>query len=89
VFYDLSIDPYELNNLIADPTRKDEIERHRNLLHDWSVKVGENRLPLDQLKTARPAGRTRVKPKQETQTEGEPANPAIPRKAKPDEPAGR
>jgi len=53
-FFDLSSDPYELRNLIADASQKDEIERHRKLLHEWSASVGEKRLPISEAKAAKP-----------------------------------
>jgi hypothetical protein len=44
-FYEVSIDPSQVNNLIDDPKFADEIQRHRALLDDWLAKgdkgVGE------------------------------------------------
>jgi hypothetical protein len=60
-----ALDPYELKNLIADASRKDEIERHRKLLHEWSASVGEKRLPLAEVKKTKPAEGRRVAPKRE------------------------
>jgi len=54
-FFDLSSAPYETKNLIGDDSWKDEIERHRKLLHEWSASVGEKRLPLDEVKATQPA----------------------------------
>lgn len=34
-FYDLSVDPRERDNLVADPDRADEVSRMRRMLHDW------------------------------------------------------
>ncbi|MGB8166616.1 MAG: sulfatase-like hydrolase/transferase [Chthoniobacteraceae bacterium] len=64
-FFDLSRDPYELKNLIADASRTDEIERHRRLLHEWSASVGEKRLPLAEVKETKPSEGRRVAPKRE------------------------
>jgi len=47
-FFDLRTDPYEMKNLIADPSQSAEIERHRALLRGWSTSVGEKRLSLDE-----------------------------------------
>ena len=58
-FFDLSSDPYELKNLIGDASRKDEIERHRTLLHEWSASVGEKRVPLAEVKATKPEERRR------------------------------
>jgi arylsulfatase A-like enzyme len=54
-FFDLSSDPYELKNLIADPAQKDEIELHSKLLHEWSASVGEKRMPMSEAKMTKPA----------------------------------
>lgn len=44
-FYDVSVDPSQVNNLIEDPALADEIQRHRELLDGWLAKgddgVGE------------------------------------------------
>ena len=40
-FYEVSIDPSQVNNLIDDPKFADEIERHRSLLDDWLAKGDE------------------------------------------------
>jgi len=48
-FFDLQKDPYELKNLIADPELKEEVERHRKLLHEWMTSVGEKRLTMEEL----------------------------------------
>jgi len=53
-FFDLGSDPYELKNLIADPAQKDEIERHRKLLREWMMSVGEKRLPMAEVNEAKP-----------------------------------
>lgn len=55
-FFDLSSDPYELKTLIADASQKDEIERHRKLLREWSASVGEKRLPMTEAKATKPTG---------------------------------
>lgn len=74
-FFDLSSDPYELKSLIDDASRKDEIDRHRKLLHEWSASVGEKRLPLAEVKATKPAEGRRTKPKQEKKGKA-PAAPA-------------
>lgn len=61
-FFDLRTDPCEMNNLIADPKLKDEIDRHRKMLGDWSASVGEKRLPQDEVKATDPAESQRNKP---------------------------
>lgn len=53
-FFDLNSDPYELKTLIADASQKDEIERHRKLLREWSASVGEKRLPMTEAKATKP-----------------------------------
>lgn len=45
-FFDLRSDPYEMTNLIADASLKDESERHRKLFHEWMTSVGEKRMTL-------------------------------------------
>ena len=72
-FFDLSSDPFEMKNLIGDASLKDEIERHRKLLHDWSASVGEKRLPLSEVKATKPAEGRRAK--QDKKGE-KPASPA-------------
>ena len=74
-FFDLSSDPYELKNLIADASRKDEIERHRKLLHEWSASVGEKRLPIAEVKETKPAEGRRTKPEQAKKGKAQPAKP--------------
>jgi len=71
-FFDLGSDPCELKNLVADASRKGEIERHRKLLHEWSASVGEKRLPLAEVKETKPAEGGRTKPKQEKKGNGRP-----------------
>jgi arylsulfatase A-like enzyme len=61
-FFDLRTDPYEMKNLIADPSQSAEIERHRALLRGWSSSVGEKRLSLDEA-TKRPASKKKAKSK--------------------------
>jgi len=63
-FFDLSRDPYEMTNLIADASKKDEIERHRKLLHEWSASVGEKRLPMTEAKAVIPIEGRKPAPKQ-------------------------
>jgi arylsulfatase A-like enzyme len=69
-FFDLSSDPYEMTNLIADASQKDEIERHRKLLHEWSAGVGEKRLPVSEAKATTPAKGSSAKPKQTKKPKG-------------------
>jgi arylsulfatase A-like enzyme len=38
-FYDLALDPHEVNNLAADPAYAAELERLRNALADWQDRV--------------------------------------------------
>jgi len=52
-FFDLRSDPYEMNNLIANPELKEEIDRHRKMLGEWSASVGEKRLTMDEIKAAK------------------------------------
>ena len=47
-FFDLNKDPYELNNLIANPEMAPEVARHRLMLKEWMTKVGEKRLTQEQ-----------------------------------------
>ncbi|MCB1211754.1 MAG: sulfatase-like hydrolase/transferase, partial [Verrucomicrobiales bacterium] len=54
-FFDLRSDPFEQNNLINDSALKDEIGRHRGMLREWSVSVGEKRLPLDKAIKTKPS----------------------------------
>ncbi len=51
-FFDLQEDPFEMTNLVGEPELKEAIERHRALLKDWQVKVGEKRVPYS--KTSEP-----------------------------------
>jgi len=53
-FFDLQTDPYELKNLFGDSALKDEIERHRTLLREWMISVGEKRLPLAEVIATKP-----------------------------------
>ncbi|MCA9055611.1 MAG: sulfatase, partial [Planctomycetaceae bacterium] len=43
-FYDYEHDPDALHNLIDDPAWQAEIDRHRQLLHDWMVRTGDHAL---------------------------------------------
>ena len=72
-FFDLRSDPYELKNVIADVSQKDEIERHRKLLHDWSASVGEKRLPLADVTATKPAEGRKAKSEKNSK---EPTSPA-------------
>jgi len=74
-FFDLSSDPYEITNLIADASQKDEIEHHRKLLHEWSASVGEKRLPMSEAKAAEPTEYKKAASKRGKQSKG-PASPA-------------
>jgi arylsulfatase A-like enzyme len=60
-FFDLRADPYEMNNLIAEGSLTSEIQRHRAMLREWSVCVGEKRLPLDEAQTQSRRGKARPK----------------------------
>lgn len=40
-FYDLKKDPYELNNLAANPKYKAIIEKYRNVFNNWMAEVGD------------------------------------------------
>ena len=62
-FFDLRSDPYELNNLIADAALKDEIERHRAMLREWSLSVGEKRMTLEEAVKTKPSATKAPKPK--------------------------
>ena len=62
-FFDLRSDPYELKNLIEDPAMKDEIERHRAMLHEWSASVGETRMTLEEAVKTKPSATKAPKPK--------------------------
>ena len=53
-FFDLRSDPYELNNRINDGSLKDEIMRHRAMLHEWMASVGEKRLKAGEIKPVAP-----------------------------------
>ena len=75
-FFNLRSDPYEMKNLIADPKLKDEIDRHRKLLGEWSASVGEKRLTTADIEAAKPraqkAGRSKKKrPKPAAEGPGE------------------
>jgi hypothetical protein len=50
-FFDLRADTYEMKNLIAEGSLTCEIQRPRAMLREWSVGVGEKRLPLDEART--------------------------------------
>mgnify|MGYP003335236368 FL=1 len=39
--YDLEKDPHEINNLAEDPMYKEELLRHRALLHGWIKETGD------------------------------------------------
>lgn len=54
-FFDLRADPFEMKNLIAEPELKYEIERHRAMLHEWSVSVGEKRMTVEEANHSMPA----------------------------------
>jgi hypothetical protein len=69
-FFDLGSDPYERKNLIADPARQDEIERHRKLLREWSASVGEKRLPLAEVQATKSAEGRNAKPNPERKGKG-------------------
>jgi len=58
-FFDLRTDPYEMNNLIADPKLKDEIDRHRKMLGDWSAGVGEKRMSQEEVEATKPESKSR------------------------------
>ncbi len=60
-FFDLRADPYEMNNLIAEGSLTSEIQRHRAMLREWSVSVGEKRLPLDEAQTQPRRGKAKPK----------------------------
>ena len=62
-FFDLRSDPYELKNLIGDAALKDEIERHRAMLHEWSVSVGEKRMTVEKAMKTKPSATKTPKPK--------------------------
>jgi arylsulfatase A-like enzyme len=75
-FFNLRSDPYEMKNLIADPKLKDEIDRHRKLLDEWSASVGEKRLTTADIEAAKlraqKAGRSKKKrPKPAAEGPGE------------------
>jgi arylsulfatase A-like enzyme len=44
-FFDLRADPFELDNVIRDPARTEDVSRHRRMLREWMSAVGEQRLP--------------------------------------------
>ena len=44
-FFDLRADPFELDNVIRDPSRPEDVSRHRRMLREWMSAVGEQRLP--------------------------------------------
>lgn len=62
-FFDLRSDPYELKNLIGDAAMNDEIERHRAMLHEWSVSVGEKRMSVEKAMKTKPSATKTPKPK--------------------------
>ena len=39
--YDLEMDPFELNNLASDPAYGEELERLRNVLDDWIIRIDD------------------------------------------------
>lgn len=43
-FYDLTIDPYELNNVADDPAYRDDLIRLRRVLDEWLEEVGDQPL---------------------------------------------
>ena len=45
-FYDLESDPYETNNLIADPRYQEKIKEMCNALYDWLEETGGMQIPL-------------------------------------------
>ena len=66
-FFNLRSDPYEMKNIITDSSLSAEIERHRAMLREWSVSVGEKRLPLDEARTQPRKGKAKAaaKPKKQ------------------------
>lgn len=66
-FFDLRSDPYEMKNLIAEASLTSEIEHHRAMLREWSVSVGEKRLPLDEAKQQERKGKAKAAPKPKNQ----------------------
>lgn len=45
-FYDIKVDPYELNNLINDPKLQMEIKKMANQLYDWLESTNGMQIPL-------------------------------------------
>ena len=72
-FFDLSRDPYETKNLMADAALENEIKRHRKLLQEWSTSVGEKRLPQAEVKATQPAEGRKAKAKGEKRGRKQPA----------------
>lgn len=66
--YDLKKDPYELNNLAANPSFKKTLEQHRVLLEEWIKETGDyipsKRTPddFDRVTGARTPARIRPRP---------------------------
>ena len=51
--YDLEADPYEVNNLAADPNCREELLRHRSMLNKWQVETDDQGMypqPVEQLR---------------------------------------
>ncbi|MCG9972560.1 sulfatase family protein [Christiangramia crocea] len=46
-FYDLSKDPYEVNNLAESETYRDELKKYRDILNDWVAKYDLGTYPED------------------------------------------
>lgn len=61
-FFDLRTDPYEMKNLVADPALKEEIERHRAMLREWSASVGEKRMTVEEAVKTQPSAAKDPKP---------------------------
>jgi N-sulfoglucosamine sulfohydrolase len=40
-FYDLALDPHEVNNLVEDPRYQDELDRMRTAFTDWQARVAD------------------------------------------------
>jgi len=63
-FFDLRADPYEMKNLIAEPSQGAVIERHRAMLGEWASSVGEKRLTMEAARQKPPrALKAQMKPK--------------------------
>jgi len=58
-FFDLRTDPFELDNVICDPARSEEVSRHRRMLREWMSDVGEQRLPPVPSSEPVPAGKAK------------------------------